>query len=222
MCVKFKAWLDHYLPIEHDHNLTIEEKIPFMVEWWQMTLDLICKLEITPDKLKEIVKYSATHIRIGCKTFFEQLHENDIPVLIFSAGLGDVIQEWMEHECGLFNNMKIVSNFMKFDKTTKKISGFQGKMIHIFNKNESVLSETDEFEHRIEHRSNFLLIGDSLGDVNMADGFKGEKNLLKIGFLNGKFDELLPSYMDAFDIVAIDDDTFDIPNAILKAILSNN
>lgn len=191
-----------------------------MIEWWQYTLDLISKIDITQDKLKEIVQNSITHVRSGCKKFFEQLDQNEIPVLIFSAGLGDIIQEWIEHECGIFNNMKIVSNFMKFEEKTRKLIGFQGKMIHIFNKNESVLSETDEFEKRIENRGNVILLGDSLGDVNMADGFQGQKNILKIGFLNGRVDEILPGYMNAFDIVAVRDDTFDIPNAILKEILS--
>lgn len=197
-----------------------EEKTPYMLDWWNKTNDLIVKTQITQDSLRECVQNSITHLRSGCKTFFKSLEENDIPLLIFSAGIGDIISEWIDHECGAFKNMKIVSNFMTFDKESKKITGFDGKLIHIFNKNESVLTET-AYEKQIVNRSNVLLIGDSMGDVDMASGFPGLGNIIKIGFLNNKIDELLPAYMDAYDIVTIKDDTFDIPNAILKKILQN-
>ena len=66
-------------------------------------------------------------------------------------------------QCGNYQNMKIVSNFMKFNNITNRISGFQGKLIHVYNKNESVLIDTD-YEKLIEKRSNVILIGDSLGN----------------------------------------------------------
>jgi hypothetical protein len=54
----------------------------------------------------------------------------------------------------------------------------------------------------------------------MANGFPTLNNLLKIGFLNGKVDVLLPEYMESYDIVLIEDDSFDVANAILDKILS--
>jgi 2-hydroxy-3-keto-5-methylthiopentenyl-1-phosphate phosphatase len=83
--------MDYFLPIEHDHLMSIEEKTPYMVDWWQKTLDLISKTEITQEKLKEIVETSPKHTRNGCNTFFSKLEENEIPLLIFSAGLGDTL-----------------------------------------------------------------------------------------------------------------------------------
>lgn len=41
----------------------------------------------------------------------------------------------------------------------------------------------------------------------MAAGIPNLKNILKIGFLNDHIDELLPRYMDLYDIVAINDST---------------
>ena len=111
---------------------------------------------------------------------------------------------------------------MVFDDETKLIKGFTEPIIHIFNKNESALIGTD-FEKEIVKRPNVMLLGDSLGDVHMAGrglGFHGRiENILKIGFLNTKVDEFLKTYMDHFDIVLIDDSTFDIPNSILRYIL---
>lgn len=64
--------------------------------------------------------------------------------------------------------------------------GFQGELIHTFNKNESGIHRSDYFE-RLRGRSNVILLGDSLGDLRMADGAASNANVvLKIGFLNDK------------------------------------
>ena len=189
-----------------------------MIEWWEKSLALTVDTEVTRNSISDIVQHSVKKLKEGCKWFFYTLERYDVPLLIFSAGLGDIIQEWIVHECGSYKNMKIVSNFMRFDDRTNKITGFQDKIIHIFNKNEGVLLCT-EYENLIKNRPNVILLGDSLGDVDMANGFPTLNNILKIGFLNDKVDELLPKYMEAFDIVAIQDDTFNIPNAILKNII---
>jgi 5'-nucleotidase len=146
-----------YYPIEHDHSMTKEEKLPFMVEWWEKAQQLIVDTGITRDDLRQIIQSARTHLRHGCKTFFKSLETSGIPCLVFSAGLGDVIEEWMEHECGSYSNMKIVSNFMDFDEETNRIKGFKGSMIHIFNKNEGVLLDTD-YEAIIHSRPNVRLI----------------------------------------------------------------
>ena len=36
--------------------------------------------------------------------------------LLFSAGLGNIIQEVIEQQASIYNTMKIVSNMMKFDE----------------------------------------------------------------------------------------------------------
>ncbi len=144
---------NYYYPIEHDHSMTKEEKVPFMVEWWEKANKIITESGISKHDLDLIIRNSMTHLKQNCKDFFRSLESNQIPLLVFSAGLGDIIHEWMKHECGEYSNMKIVSNFMDFDEETGIIKGFKGSMIHIFNKNESVLNET-EFEKTIHDRSN--------------------------------------------------------------------
>ena len=72
------------------------------------------------------------------------------------------MEEFIAQQCGNYKNMKVVSNFIKLNSLTNRITGFQGKLIHVYNKNESVLLDTD-YEKLIEKRSNVILIGDSLG-----------------------------------------------------------
>ncbi len=218
LACKFEELRDKYLPIEHDPHMSREDKTPFMIEWWTKSLQLTVQTGITRENINEIVKNSNTHLKEGCQWFFYTLERHDIPLLIFSAGLGNIIQEWINHECGLFKNMKIISNFMKFNNETNAIVGFEGSIIHIFNKNEGVLIDT-EYEKLIRDRANVILLGDSLGDVEMAAGFPTLNNLLKIGFLNNHVDENLDKYMDAYDIVIIQDSTFNVPNAILRSII---
>ena len=206
------------MPIEHDPHLTREQKLPYMIEWWQKSFDLVVSTGITRENLIEIVRHSTTHLKDGCLWFFYTLERCDVPLLIFSAGLGDMIQEWLIQDCGNFKNIKIVSNFMSFCEKTKKINGFQSTMIHIFNKNESVLIDTDS-ANLIKDRTNVILIGDSLGDIDMANGVESKNNVLKIGFLNEHVEQLLPKYMEAYDIVTIKDSTFNVPNAVLRSII---
>lgn len=46
-----------------------------------------------------------------------------MPVFIFSAGLGDVLEEIL-HQSGAYHpNVKVVSNFMDFDDNVSSCSG---------------------------------------------------------------------------------------------------
>lgn len=54
--------------------------------------------------------------RDGCNDLFKLLHCHKIPLLIFSAGLGDIIEEVLRQRSTYYDNMKVVSNFMKYDK----------------------------------------------------------------------------------------------------------
>lgn len=56
------------------------------------------------------------------------------------------------------------------------------KIIHSFNKNEAALFGSAS-QKRFEKRTNVLLLGDSLGDSDMANGCPPNANVLKIGFL---------------------------------------
>lgn len=215
---RFTELRHYYMSIEHDPKLTRQQKLPYMVEWWKKSFDLVIESGVTKEDIKEIVHNSTVHLKSGLDYFFFTTERYDIPLLIFSAGLGDIITEWIISQCGSFKNQKVISNFMVFDEQTHKVTSFQDQLIHVYNKNESVLEDT-EYGHYIENRHNLMLLGDSPGDIDMMNGLTNINNVLKIGFLNHDVEELLPKYMDLYDIVTINDPTFDIPNAILKSII---
>ncbi len=140
--------------------------------------------------------------------------------MIFLHVLGDIIEFFLEKEIPEFqHNHKsshIVSNFIQYDSNGHLIS-FNEKLIHSFNKNEHEIHDTPYFQ-TILTRPNVILLGDTLGDIGMIAGMKNLKQILKIGYLNHSTPAKLEIYKDVYDIVICDNQTFDVPNEILKSI----
>lgn len=55
----------------------------------------------------------------------------------------------------------------------------------MYNKQDGALRNTEYFK-QVKESCNIVLMGDSLGDLSMADGASNVENILKIGFLNDK------------------------------------
>nr|XP_023854911.1 cytosolic 5'-nucleotidase 3 [Salvelinus alpinus] len=207
-----------YYPIEIDSKRTAEEKLPLMVEWWTKAHTLLVQQRIRKDLLQDVVKESDAMLREGYQLFFDHLQEHNIPLLIFSAGVGDVLEEVIR-QAGVFHpNVKVFSNYMDFDETGV-LKAFKGELIHIYNKREGALLNTGHFQE-LKSRHNVLLVGDSLGDLTMADGVHSMENILKIGFLNDKVEERKTSYLNAYDIVLVKDETMEVLNALLLHLTS--
>ncbi|XP_067281680.1 cytosolic 5'-nucleotidase 3-like [Pseudorasbora parva] len=208
--------LETYYPIEIDSTRSAEEKLPLMVEWWTKAHELLVEQKIIKDNLARAVKESEAMLRDGYQQFFDHLHQMSVPLLIFSAGIGDVLEEVIR-QAGVFHpNVKVFSNYMDFDDSGV-LQAFKGELIHIYNKREGALLNGEHFKE-LKSRCNVLLLGDSLGDLDMADGVMDLQNILKIGYLNDKVDERRQSYLKSYDIVLEKDETMDVPNAILLYI----
>lgn len=149
---------------------------------------------------------------------FDQLHKYNVPLFIFSAGVGDVLEEIIRQANVFYSNINVVSNYMDFDENGV-LTRFKGPLIHTYNKNNSVLQGTEYFQE-LSTRTSIILLGDSMGDLTMADGVPSVENILKIGFLNDKVEERRGKYLGAYDIVLERDETLDVANGILRYILT--
>ncbi|XP_023606813.1 cytosolic 5'-nucleotidase 3A isoform X6 [Myotis lucifugus] len=216
---------EKFYAIETDPLLTVEQKNPYMVEWYTKSHRLLVEQGIPRAKLKEIVAESDIMLnqtvlppcREGYENFFDKLQQHSIPVFIFSAGIGDVLEEIIRQAGVYHSNVKVVSNFMDFDDNGV-LKGFKGDLIHVFNKHDGALKNTDYF-NELKDNSNIILLGDSQGDLRMADGVANVEHILKIGYLNDKVDELLDKYMDSYDIVLVKEESLEVANSILQKIL---
>lgn len=87
-------------------------------------------------------------LRDGSTEVFNKLCSQKIPIIVLSAGIGDVVELILMHENLLTDNVSVVSNFLKLSKDNNGIStieGFEGeKLIHVFNKNEHAYIDTHQ------------------------------------------------------------------------------
>ncbi|XP_060530323.1 7-methylguanosine phosphate-specific 5'-nucleotidase [Cylas formicarius] len=209
-----------YYPIEIDPTMSLEEKIPHMEMWWKKSEEAIKGLSISSKEIGEVCLQCKPSLRDGTKELFDDLAMENVPILVFSAGCGDVVATILQQGGVYLPNVKVVSNFLNYD-SSGVIQGFKDKIIHVLNKNEYAIKNT-EFYNLVQDRENVIVMGDSLGDAEMAKGMDNLKTVLKIGFLYDRIEESLPSYLDTFDIVLIDDQTMEVPKAIFDSVKNSH
>jgi 5'-nucleotidase len=68
--------------------MSVEEKIPYMIEWWRKAQSLILSSNLDQNKMRELICQSKMELRKGVQEFTTELLRSQTPILIFSAGLG--------------------------------------------------------------------------------------------------------------------------------------
>ena len=196
---------NYYRPIEIDEEIDYETKDKLMTEWWNKHINLLIKYRMS----EEIINKAANDIKVmsfreGAKEFLKNMKERNIPVIIISAGIGNFVKQFLiKNECD-FDNIFIVSNFIKFENGIA--SGIIGNVIHSLNKNEVSLPK--KICDLVSERTNIILLGDNVSDVRMAKT-KESTNVLKIGFLDEKVKENMKYFNDSFDVVCTDNTGYD-------------
>lgn len=215
--IKRQELKEYYHPLEFNPTIPLDEKAKLMEEWWEKAHALLIEGGLTYDAIKKSVDNATIAFREGVVELFEFLEEKEVPVLIFSAGLADVIEELLRQKLHRsFKNVKIVSNRMVFNLSGQLVS-FKGKTIHSLNKNEHALDMAAPVHDRlgdangliddtasVKKRTNVLLLGDHIGDLRMSDGLNYETRI-SVGFLNHNVADSLDSYRKAFDVVYLND-----------------
>nr|CAG8443365.1 11859_t:CDS:2 [Entrophospora candida]CAG8446124.1 8714_t:CDS:2 [Entrophospora candida] len=208
---------EKYYSIEIDPYKSKQEKLPYMLEWWGKAHDLLIGEKISKDDVTRIATETPVKMRPGLDSLVKTCSEKKVPLLVFSAGIGNVIEQVLRSK-NLYDqdNMHIVSNQMGFNPTTGICDRFEEPLVHIFNKSEVVVKESP-YHAAIEDRRNVILLGDSMGDLQMSSGISHDVSLT-IAFLNVRIDEHLDEYLKSFDIVMVNDGPMDCVNIILSNI----
>jgi len=216
-----------YYPIEMDTTISEDEKRKHMINWWTSSQAAIVGAgSITKDCITDAVIKSPICLRDNSAEMLKFCKEKKVPFLVFSAGCGDIIDSQLKYKepiCWSEENMMLVSNMLGFHEDTGILKEFRKPLIHTLNKQGFVkrikefgTESGDRIDEMVSARSNVIVMGDHLGDLRMSEGMDNIDDALTIGFLNYNFEKNLQPYMDAFDVVLVDDESMDVPNLILK------
>lgn len=109
---KTEALYKEYYPLEVSHTLTREEKIPLMKEWYHKNHTLLLSEGLTHQHLREAVEAGNTELRPGSEQLVQLLDRRNVPLLVFSAGIGNIIDIFLTKRLGgrIPGNTHIVSN----------------------------------------------------------------------------------------------------------------
>jgi HAD superfamily hydrolase (TIGR01544 family) len=174
-----------FVPIEVSHELTPEQKTPYMIQWWDEAHGVFLGAGITRSRLAGAIAAARVRLRPGARELLSLCASTGIPVAVFSAGMGNVVEGVLTRELGgpLPPNMHIVANWMRFGAGPEgRLERFSEPLIHVYNKNESHLRGCPVYA-QLQARPHALLLGDSTGDATMGDGLP-HAAVLKVGILN--------------------------------------
>jgi HAD superfamily hydrolase (TIGR01544 family) len=225
---KATAITAHYLPIETSPDMTIEQKLPLMQDWYRQSHELLAAEPLTAAVLERAAQDSAVALRPGFVTLMLTLERLGAPLIVCSAGLGNVVGALLRAKvpplaAACVAKLPIVSNWLQFagPDGTGKVSGFSQPLLHMFNKNGAFLREqigAARWKSLTEGRTVALVLGDGLGDATMADGLD-LAHVLKVGFLNetdpDRIASMLPQYELKFDAVILGDGSFEWVQGLL-------
>ena len=213
---KTKQLHDHFFPLEFDPSISYDQKYKLMDEWWAQSSGALVDQSPTLETLFAAVAHAKLDLRPGFPTVVQVAHQHDIPIIVFSAGITQIIEEILR-KLGptdlLLPNVYVIANDLIVDPSSNVVTSFKEPMMHSLNKKDTSVqlvrgeNPAHHWFAKLKNRKNVILMGDSVGDANMSDGYDGDEEvtILKIGFLNTNEEKLLDIYRKAFDIVVLHD-----------------
>ena len=187
-----------YRPIEIDESIDFETRFKLVREWYQKHIELFIKYQLKEDVFNIANEYNSMQFRTGVLDFLKILNDNNIPLIIISAGIGNFIEAFLNKNNCYYNNISVISNKIIFKDG---IAVGVENIIHSLNKNETAIPTS--IKEKIKDRNNVILLGDQIGDLQMADETKYD-SIIKIGFYNEIINMEYKEFKKYFDIVYID------------------
>merc|ERR1712000_246988 len=148
-----------------------EEKIPHMVEWYRLVNQLLMSQDLTcEDVAMAVTGCRDFRLRSGVEEVFKIAHKNGIPIIVLSAGLGNVIEEVIKQcirkpsgEIGTaWKNVRVLSNTLIWNRKGHH-QGFSEPLIVMFNK--GLRAAPSDIKEMLRGRGVGILCGDGLGDL---------------------------------------------------------
>ena len=215
----------HYYPLEVSPDLDMESKTRYMIEWVTQAHDLLRESNATRTIIHTATKRAIFEENLRLRGFAPELitllDAYGVPILVFSAGIADIIETALEIVLPrVVPRLHVIANRCIFIEDV--LTDFEQPLIHVFNKRAATYRNSSAFfaQDDLQNRRNLLLLGDSLGDVNMSDGLDFDC-CIRIGFLNDR-EERLPEYLKNFDVVILGDSNLDYVFNLVKSIVAGS
>lgn len=110
-------------------------------------------------ELDDIISEHGAPLRDRTDDLFKCLNDLNVPLLVFSAGLGDTILSVLKHANILYQNVHVISNFLQYkDGLLNGYCSNENVVIHPYNKNENALKGAEYYDS-LHDRKNVILMG---------------------------------------------------------------
>ena len=224
-----------YIKYEEDNSFPLELRKEKLYEWNKIALKHMSDENFTRDHVKLMIENNREqiHFKKNVKEFYEKLIKLNIPIILVSGGVKEMIEEMLKmlNIEGLDDYFKrkrifIIANEFKFDEKTKKCTGIREDIVYGYNKPEYVKNLVDKYFPNIE---NILVLGDLVTDYESISLLKmnKDKNVIGIGFIfftpseykkgiDVNNNENIKFYQTVFDIVLLLDEGYDYPLKLLS------
>ena len=224
-----KALQQKYHPIEIDPDMDMDVKYRHMEDWVnahnQLFRESGLKQSTITTAVVNAMESKSFNMRDELASLVSKLTSSNVPLLIFSAGIANVLEHAFKITLDAENlpsNMQVISNRCIFDENDGSLKDFSQPVLHVYNKSCTAFLDHPFFE-QIDDRANFLLFGDGLGDLKMSQGLNIlTDQILKFGFVNdeSKLGEVLPRFFaeDAYDVIILGDPGLQFHNHWLEKI----
>lgn len=211
------ALFDEYHPIEINYSLPLEYRKEKMNEWWNKHFALLIECGLEKKDLEDIVDNGKIQFRDGAKNLIETLETKNIPLVIISSNVvGNTIPMIFEKDKMTSENIHVITNIFEWDDEGRAVK-VREPFIHSLNKSEVAIKDYPVYE-KVKNRKNVILLGDSLDDIGMVDGFDYDE-IIKIGFLNENVEGNKRQYLDRFDAVITNDGDMSYVNSLIEKII---
>ena len=189
-------------------NLFIGAKQKAFEQRFIAYMDLLRECHFNKNILEKVVEKTDLTLRDGAKEFFRKMYENNIPVIIISSSIKNVIEEYLKQNHAYYDNIYIYANYL--DMNGKQ----ENDITNVTPYNKDKIEFSRELKENIKGKKYVVLLGDIPDDVNMVSKEKLD-HTITIGFLEENIESNLEKYNKTFDIVLTNNASF---KEVLKLI----
>lgn len=200
---KFADLNNKFVLTELDTSITLEDRHSTLKHIWSEKIDLLRELEIDDKKITKFMsKQDNLKIRDGVCEFLKFTYENNIPVIIISDGIFEIIQSFLKYNKCDYGNVNIVSNNLFHNSNS-----LQNDVVCPFNKNELIIN--DILKDNIKERKVSILLAGTINDINILSKEKLNDSI-KVAFLDRFINENFDTFLNYFNIICTHNTSFDV------------